>query len=309
MISSVFRRLIVGFTVAALGIGAVEAAPSNKPKTTTKRSTTQKKTTASRKTQQQVKTEPVWRPVVGKEPPQTAAASVMLVDALTGRVLYEKNADERRAPASTQKLLTALIVAEEGNLDKKVTFQPVDLQTEPVMLYAKPGDTYTRRQLLEALLVKSFNDVARALARDNAGSVEAFAVKMNRKAAELGMTSSHFVNPNGLTEPNQYSTARDMAKLALVAYHNPTLRQIFSIKELPFRYANGRVTTFKNTNRVLRGWAPCNGMKTGYTMAAGHCLVSSASLNGRDVIAVVLGDNRQHIWHDSASLLAWGLMR
>lgn len=303
---------MVGLTVAALSISAVDAAPATKKNQKSRRTTQTSKTTKKKTTsavRQQPTPEPVWRPVVGKEPPQTAAASVMLVDAQTGRVLYQKNADEHRAPASTQKLLTALIVAEEGNLGKRVTFQQVDTEAEPVKLYAKPGDTYTRRQLLEALLVKSFNDVARALARDNAGSVEAFAVKMNRKAAELGMTNSHFVNPNGLTEPGQYSTARDMAKLARAAYHNPTLREIFAIKELPFRYSNGRMTTFKNTNRVLRGWAPCNGMKTGYTMAAGHCLVSSASLNGRDVIAVVLGDKRNHVWNDSASLLAWGLLR
>lgn len=238
--------------------------------------------------------------------PATRAASVLVADARTGRVLYEKNADELRAPASTQKLLTGLLVVEEGDLEKKVRIEKIDTEVEPIVAGLRVGEVYTRRQLLELLVVKSCNDIARALARDNAGSLEAFADKMNARAAELGMTDSHFVNPNGLTEPGQLSTARDMAKLARAVYQNFTLRSIVSIKTLNFRRANGTVEEFKNTNRVLRGYAPCNGMKTGYTQAAGHCLVSSGSANGREVIVVVLGHNKR-IWQDSCSLLAWGL--
>ena len=238
--------------------------------------------------------------------PRTRAASVLVTDAKNARILYEKNADERRPPASTQKLLTALLVAEAGNLDRRVVVQETDTQAEPVKLYIKAGEVYTRRALLEVLLVHSTNDVARCLARDNAGSVEAFAEKMNRKALELGMTHSHFVNPNGLPAPYQYSTARDMAKLARAAYESATIRSIVSMKNVSFTYADGRVRDFKNTNRVLRGYPFCNGMKTGYTEAAGHCLISSGSNNGREVIVVVLGDNQQ-VWRDSYSLLAWGL--
>jgi len=303
-------RLFTGIALAALCLGPVDSlhaassssSKSGKSKTASK-STSKKKSTPKRAP----KAEPTMRPILtGNGVPQTNAASVFLADAITGKPLYQKNADERRAPASTQKLLTALLVAEEGNLDQKVIIKHADTLAEPVKLYLKPGDVYTRRELLRALLVKSFNDVARALARDNAGSVEAFAVKMNRRAAELGMTNSRFVNPNGLTEPGQYSTARDMARLARAAYANPTLRDIFSIKLLTFRHANGKVQQYKNTNRVLRGWEPCNGMKTGYTMAAGHCLVSSAEREGREVIAVLLGDDRR-VWQDSCSILAWGL--
>jgi D-alanyl-D-alanine carboxypeptidase (penicillin-binding protein 5/6) len=150
------------------------------------------------------------------------------------------------------------------------------------------------------------NDVARCLARDNAGSVEQFALKMNAKAARLGMTNSHFSNPNGLPSPGQHSTARDMSKVAMEAYRNRTLRGIVCQKEITWRYPSGNVTTFKNTNRVLRNYALCNGMKTGYTEAAGHCLISSASANGRDVISVVLGDSQQ-VWNDSYRLLNWAL--
>jgi D-alanyl-D-alanine carboxypeptidase (penicillin-binding protein 5/6) len=135
--------------------------------------------------------------------PRTRAASVIVEDARTGDVLYEKNADAPRAAASTQKLLTALIVSEEGFLDRQVTVQTVDTLAEPVRLNIKPGETYQRIDLLRALLVKSPNDVARCLARDNAGSIELFAEKMNAKARAMGATHSNFVNPNGLPIPDQ----------------------------------------------------------------------------------------------------------
>src|SRR5215470_8956124 len=128
--------------------------------------------------------------------PKTSAASVMVVDANNGRILYEKNADQVRQAASTQKLLTALIVAETGFLDRPVTVQSIDSMCDPVKLGIKSGETYQRMDLLRALLVKSPNDVARCLARDNAGSVEAFAAVMNRRALQLGAVHSHFVNPN-----------------------------------------------------------------------------------------------------------------
>jgi serine-type D-Ala-D-Ala carboxypeptidase (penicillin-binding protein 5/6) len=239
--------------------------------------------------------------------PKTGAASVIVVDANTGQTLYEKNADQTRAPASTQKLLTALIVAERGFLDQPVTVQPIDTMAEPVKLNIKPGDTYQRIDLLRALLVKSPNDVARCLARDNAGSVEAFAEVMNRRAREVGAVHSHFVNPNGLPMPGQYSTARDLSLIARAAYANSTIRSIVCLPQLVFRYANGRTRELQNTNKVLRSLPYCNGMKTGYTEAAGHCLISSASRGGRDIIVVVLGDSKARVWRDSSALLSWGL--
>ena len=150
----------------------------------------------------------------------------MVIDARSGEIFYEKNADAQRAAASTQKLLTALIVAERGFLDSPVTVHPVDTLAEPVKLNIKAGDTYQRIDLLRALLVKSPNDVARCLARDAAGSVEAFAELMNEKARELGAFNSHFLNPNGLPLPGQYSTARDLSIIAKAAYANPTIRSI-----------------------------------------------------------------------------------
>ena len=239
--------------------------------------------------------------------PKTTAASVIVVDANNGRILYEKNADQVRVPASTQKLLTALIVAETGFLDRPVTVQSVDTMCEPVKLGIKPGEIYQRMDLLRALLVKSPNDVARCLARDNAGSIEAFAEVMNRRAQQLGAVHSHFVNPNGLPVPGQYSSARDLALIARAAYANPTIRSIVCLPQLVFRYANGRTRELENTNKLLKRLPYCNGMKTGYTDAAGKCLIASGARPGRDVIVVVLGDNSSHVWRDASALLSWGL--
>ncbi|MFZ9931636.1 MAG: D-alanyl-D-alanine carboxypeptidase family protein [Chthoniobacterales bacterium] len=240
-------------------------------------------------------------------PPDVYGKAAILVDVRSGRVLYNKNSRAPRAVASTQKLLTALIVAEEGNLWQNVTIKPSDTTAAPTKLYLKSGQTYSRFELLQALLVKSANDVACALARDNAGSVEAFAAKMNRRAAQLGAKASHFINPNGLPADGQHSTARDMAIIARNAYAHPVLRRIVATKSFEFHFADGRVRELVNTNRVLRTASFCNGMKTGYTNAAGHCLVSSGQNNGRDVIAVVLGSNKKHVWDDSRKLLEWGL--
>jgi len=239
--------------------------------------------------------------------PNTRANSVVVVDARTGAVLHEKNADQPRPAASTQKLLTALIVAETGYLDRPVRVEPIDTFAEPVRLNIRPGEVYQRIDLLRALLVKSPNDVARCLARDNAGSIEAFADRMNAKAQLLGATHSHFLNPNGLPIPGQYSTARDLAVIARAGYANPTIRSIVCLPQLVFRYANGRTRELENTNKVLKRLPFCNGMKTGYTEAAGHCLIASGSRPGRDIIVVVLGDTKSGVWTDAASLLSWGL--
>jgi D-alanyl-D-alanine carboxypeptidase (penicillin-binding protein 5/6) len=256
------------------------------------------------------KSEPDDVPIVTTAPgvvPTTGASSVIVVDAHSGEVLYEKNPDQYRSPASTQKLLTALLVAETGYLDQSVTVSPIDTMAEPVKLNIKSGDTYRRIDLLRALLVKSPNDVARCLARDNAGSIEAFAERMNQRARELGAVRSHFVNPNGLPVPGQYSTARDLSIIARAAYANPTIRSIVCLPQLIFRYANGRTRELENTNKVLRRLPYCNGMKTGYTEAAGHCLIASGSRPGRDIIVVVLGDTKSGVWRDASALLSWGL--
>ena len=278
------------------------AAPTSKSSKKKKRSTKAKKSQVVRKAQPPPEPELLPGGI-----PNTRAQSVIVVDARSGEVLYEKNPDQRRAPASTQKLLTALIVAERGYLDQPITIMPSDTLAAPTKLYLKPGDTYRRIDLLRALLVKSPNDVARVLARDYAGSPEAFAEVMNQRARAAGAMNSNFRNPNGLPDPMQFSTARDLAMIARAAYANPTIRSIVSMPNYVFRFADGRTRELENTNKVLKRLPSCNGMKTGYTDAAGSCLISSASRPGRDVIAVVLGHTKPRIWQDSAAFLQWAL--
>ena len=283
----------------------VESSPARKTKTSkSTNAASHRKRAKAKETEESIPAPTEYTP---EGIPKTSAASVIVVDANTGKTLYEKNADQVRIPASTQKLLTALIVAERGFLDQPVTVQPVDTMAEPVKLNIKAGDTYQRIDLLRALLVKSPNDVARCLARDNAGSVEAFAQVMNRRAQELGAVHSHFVNPNGLPVPGQYSTARDLSIIARAAYANSTIRSIVCLPQLVFRYANGRTRELENTNKLLRRLPYCNGMKTGYTDAAGKCLIASGTRPGKDVIVVVLGDSSSHVWRDASALLSWGL--
>lgn len=239
--------------------------------------------------------------------PKIYGQIAILFDVNTGEVLYKKNDTLPTPVASTQKLLTALVVAKAGGLDAPVQIEKIDTLAAPVKLYLKEGDVYTRRSLVQALLVRSPNDVAVALARDNAGSVEAFAEKMNREAKRLGAKQSNFVNPNGLPDPNQISNARDLACIARAAYRNPDLRQMVNVKKMDFNFADGRTTTLTNTNRVLQNYSFCNGMKTGYTILSGHCLVASGSAGGRELIAIVLKSNKAHVWNDAASLLEYGL--
>ncbi len=241
--------------------------------------------------------------------PPIRASSYLLIDANTGRHLAGRASETPRAVASTQKILTALVVMDAGNLDKKVTVQASDVRVEPTVLGLRPGDTYTRRHLLYAFLIKSCNDVANVLARDNAGSISAFAAKMTAKARSLGCSNSSFRNPHGLTVGGQHSTARDMARIAMAAYRNPVIRDAVRRKYYTFTRRDGRTVTLKSTNELLGVMPECNGMKTGYTNASGRCLISTASSRGRNVILVQLGTKTKYIWDDARTMMYWGLQR
>lgn len=253
--------------------------------------------------------QPLPGTIPDKAPPPVAAESAIVVDIGSGRVLYAKNADLPRPVASTQKIVTALCVLEGGDIDKTVKIEASDGNCEPTKLYLKPGETYTRRELLKVLMVKSANDVGRALARDVAGSQENFCAMMNARAAALGMRQSRFQNPHGLPAANQFSTARDMAIAARQAYRSPLLRSFMCTREMVFTYNNGKTLKLENTNKVLKTVPYCNGMKTGTTNAAGRCLICTGELNNRAVIVVVLKSNTPNVWKDSENLLRWALER
>ena len=247
---------------------------------------------------------PSSAPVWPANAPSLAAQSAIMIDARSGEVIFQKNADEHRVPASTQKLLTALLIARRGNLDAPVTVMPEDTHVEPTKLGLRSGERYTRRSLLETIMVKSCNDACRALARDHSGSDPAFAANMNRAAWSIGARNSYFVNSNGLPAP-QYSTARDISRIAYLAYREPVLRRMMRERAVYFRHNSGRVTVLKATNKLLARSPAFNGMKTGYTDAAGRCFVSSGRLNGREVILVQLGSKTKYIFDDAERVMRW----
>jgi len=251
-----------------------------------------------------VATAPSSAPIWPAAAPSLAAESAIVIDAHSGEVLFQKNADLRRPAASTQKLLTALMVTRRGALDGGIMILPEDTRVEPTKLGLRPGERYTRRSLLEAIMVKSCNDACSALARDHSGSDAGFAAEMNRAAWSLGARNSHFANSHGLPAL-QYSTARDIARIAFQAYRNPELRRMMRQQHAVFRHNSGRITVLKATNKLLSRSPAYTGMKTGYTDAAGRCLVSSGRPGGREVILVQLGSKTKYIFDDAERLMTW----
>lgn len=232
--------------------------------------------------------------------PDIRAASAVLMDGDSGRVLYEKDAHTPRLIASTTKLMTALVVAcRADDADREVVIRPEWLGSEGSSIYLQAGERMTIRGLLYGLLLQSGNDAAMALACAVGGDMETFVAWMNRQAEELGMKNTHFANPSGLNAEDHYSSAYDMALLARACLGNDLVAEICATKSI----AVG-TRTFYNHNKLLSRYPGCVGMKTGYTEKAGRTLVSAARREGQTLICVTLNDPDD--WNDHARLLDYG---
>lgn len=231
-----------------------------------------------------------------------SARSAYVVDAVSGRVLFQRDPDARSLIASTTKIMTALVVCEQCNVLDRMRIPKEAVGIEGSSMYLREGEVLTLQELLYGLMLSSGNDAAVALAIYCGGTVEGFAEMMNDKARNLGMTGTHFENPNGLDSPGHYSTARDLAKLAVYAMENPVFYKTVSAKNVK---AGERYLT--NHNKLLWRLPGADGVKTGYTKAAGRILVSSATRNDRRLIAVTIDDPDD--WNDHAALLEEGFSR
>ena len=231
-----------------------------------------------------------------------SADHAILMDAATGRVLYERGANDRSLIASTTKIMTALVVCEQCNVLDRMRIPKEAVGIEGSSMYLREGEILTIQELLYGLMLQSGNDAAVALAIYCGGTVEGFAELMNDKARQLGLSGTHFVNPNGLDAPDHYSTARDLAVLASYAMNNPIFAGTVSAKSVKIGQRH-----LINHNKLLWRVEGADGVKTGFTKAAGRILVSSAVRDGRRLVCVTI--NAPDDWNDHKYLLEDGFSR
>ena len=246
---------------------------------------------------------------VADDAPAIAAQSAIVIEASTGRVVYEKDADVQRSPASMTKIMTCLLALDLLGRHQNVVISQNAYQTEDCPLEFSAGDLFTADELLRGMMLVSDNGAAVALAETASGSVANFVDKMNDEAKALGMTDTHFANPNGLTNAAHYSTARDMAKLARHAMTRKDFRDIVSIEKAPIRWElpRNKVKMVENSNELLGHYDGMTGIKTGWTQDAGGCLAASARRNGLELIAIVMKAPDPHVRFDDArKLLDYG---
>jgi serine-type D-Ala-D-Ala carboxypeptidase (penicillin-binding protein 5/6) len=241
----------------------------------------------------------------------TARAAV-LMDAATGKILYQKEADLRLPPASTTKVATAILTLESGrSLSQSLTVSKEATRVPASKLYLRPGQSVSIEELLYGIMLASANDASVVLAEGIGGSVERFAELMTKKAHQIGATNTHFTNPHGLTAPDHYSTARDLAIIFRYAMKNPTFRDIVQTKfssvsttAMVRKKVVPRRISVRNHNRLLWGYDGALGGKTGYTLAAQKCFVGAVQRNGATLIIAILGARDQ--WGDTKRLLEYG---
>ncbi|HYF82876.1 MAG TPA: D-alanyl-D-alanine carboxypeptidase family protein [Clostridia bacterium] len=236
----------------------------------------------------------------------TSARAAVIMDVNSGRILYSKNMNEKLAMASTTKIMTSLVAIESGKLEEMVTVSKKASHTEGSSIYLREGERHTVHDLVYAIMLRSGNDAAVAVAEHIGGSVEGFADLMNRKAQEIGAENTQFANPHGLDAAGHYTTAHDLALITAYALRNPVFANIVSSKkktiEGPPNESWDRVMI--NKNKMLWQFEGGNGVKTGYTQKAGRCLVSSATRDGMQLVCVVL--NCGPMWNESSALLEYG---
>jgi len=239
-------------------------------------------------------------------PDVTMRSGLLVTD--SGQVLWSRNPDARQPLASITKVMTAILAIQTIPADKKITVPPFQLAAGASTADLKPGEVLTRRQLLEGLLLPSGYDAALTIAITSSGSVDAFVKKMNEKASELGMSNTHFVDPDGLNDVGPYSTANDIATMTRYAMTLPEFRQVISEREVKF-VTNVATHDYMTTNDLLLMYNGANGVKTGFTDAAGYCLAGAAKRNGIQLYAIVLGTNNLATrFTEAAALLDFGFV-
>ena len=257
---------------------------------------------------------------VGSKDLNLYSESAILIDYDTGSVLYSKNADEKRYPASTTKILTAIIAIEKCNLDDIVTVNKSAVSIIPSgysSAYLNPDEEISVENLLKVLLVHSANDAANVLAEHVSGSLPSFATLMNEKAKEIGCTNTNFVNPSGIHDDNHYSTATDLAKIAKYCMSNSKFREFVSMKSCTIPATNkSDIRKYNNTNDLVNTSSKfyikeCIGIKTGFTSQAKNCLISACTKDNLTLIAVVLGAGTTELgqsarYVDSTTLYEYG---
>lgn len=242
-------------------------------------------------------------------PPEISAKHAIVIEAMTGRAIYEKNADDRAYPASLTKMLTCIIALEDGSLEDIYTVSSNAAVAEDPYLQLKAGEQLTLRDLILGLMMVSDNSAAVAIAEGIDGSTSNFSITMNNKAKEIGLNSSHFVTPNGLPAPDHYSTARDMAYIAAYAWQNSIFRDIVGQQNerITWQLPDGKSVLVENSNKLLGRMDGANGIKTGWTSAAGGCLAASAKRDGVQLIAVVMDSNDVDTrFNDAEKILEYG---
>ncbi len=236
---------------------------------------------------------------------EISAQSAVLLDAHSGRILFEKNSKQQLPMASTTKIMTGLLACESGKMDKYVKVSPFASGTEGSSLWLKPGEKLKLHDLTYGLMLKSGNDAAVAISEFLAGNSEAFALMMTQRAKEIGATNTSFKNPHGLDDENHYTTAYDLALITREAMKNKLFAKIVSTKTYTIPNPNENWDrALKNHNKLLWRFDGCIGVKTGYTKRCGRCLVSYAERNGEELICVTL--NAPDDWNDHTYLLNYG---